>query len=179
MGGGTGSQPLQSITVLPSSPTIPQIGQTTQFVALGTLVAGGQVDLTNIATWSSSNTLIATVGNTGLATAVSCGTTTVSATSQNIVGTTLLTVSCSAITGIELLVVKTGSVPGSVVSSPLGIDCGLTCSALFNEGTGMTLTAAPTPTSWTGCDQVIGGVCFFTIRPDSSGGTQKVVTANF
>ena len=28
----TGNQTLQSITVLPSSPTIPQIGQTTQFV---------------------------------------------------------------------------------------------------------------------------------------------------
>ncbi len=177
----TGNQTLQSITVLPSSPTIPQIGQTTQFVALGTLVGGGEIDLTNIATWSSSNTPVATVGNTGLGTAVSCGTSTVSAESQNIVGTTLLTVSCTSITSIELLVVKTGSNAGTVTTLPplTGIDCGTVCGALFNEGTGITLIAAPTPSSWTGCDQVIGGVCSFTLKPDIPGGTQKVVTANF
>jgi hypothetical protein len=176
----TGNQTLQSITVLPSNPTIPQIGQTTQFVALGTLVGGGEVDLTNIATWVSSNTPVATVGNTGLVTAVSCGTTTVSAESQSIVGTTLLTVSCGSITSIELLVVKTGSNAGTVTTQPplTGIDCGTVCGALFNEGTGITLIGVPTPT-WTGCDQVIGGACNFTIRPDSPGGTQKVVTANF
>jgi hypothetical protein len=174
-----GGQTLQSITVLPGNPVIPQIGQTTQFIALGTLLAGGQVDLTNIATWSSSNVQVATVSNTGLATAVSCGTTTVSAESQSIVGTAFLTVSCGPITSIELLVTKTGSVPGTVVSSPAGIDCGTVCGALFNEGTGITLTAVPTPTSWTGCDQVIGGVCSFTVEPDLTGGTQKQVTANF
>ena len=174
-----GGQTLQSITVLPGNPVIPQIGQTTQFIALGTLLAGGQVDLTNNATWSSSNVQVATVSNTGLATAVSCGTTTVSAESQSIVGTAFLTVSCGPITSIELLVTKTGSVPGTVVSSPAGIDCGTVCGALFNEGTGITLTAVPTPTSWTGCDQVIGGVCSFTVEPDLPGGTQKQVTANF
>jgi hypothetical protein len=181
----TGNQTLQSITVLPSSPTIPQIGQTTQLVALGTLVGGGEIDLTNTATWASSNVQVATVNNTGFVTAVSCGTTTVSAASQNIVGTTLLTVSCGPITSIELLVVKTGSVAGTVVTQPplQGISCGTLCGALFNEGTGITLTATPVPTSWgTGdCDQILNGgsQCFFTLRPDSSGGTQKIVTANF
>ena len=177
-----GGQTLQSITVLPGNPVIPQIGQTTQFIALGTLLAGGQVDLTNNATWASSNVGIATFSSPsppGLAAAVGCGTTTVSAESQSIVGTALLTVSCGPITSIELLVTKTGSVPGTVVSSPAGIDCGTVCGALFNEGTGITLTAVPTPTSWTGCDQVIGGVCSFTVEPDLPGGTQKQVTANF
>jgi hypothetical protein len=146
---------------------------------LGTLVQGGQIDLTSTAKWSSSNAQIATVSNTGLATAVSCGTTTVSAESQSIVGSTVLTVSCLQITSIELLVTKTGSVPGTVVSQPAGIDCGTLCGALFNEGTGITLTAVPTPMNWIGCDQVIGGVCTFTMKPDSPGGTQKIVTANF
>jgi trimeric autotransporter adhesin len=179
----SGNQTLQSITVLPSNPTIPQIGQTTQFVALGTLVQGGQIDLTNTAAWSSSNTQVATFDDTGsnpgLATAISCGTTTISAESQNVVGITLLTVSCNQITSIELLVTKTGSVAGTVVSAPVGINCGSVCGALFNEGTGIKLTAVPTPTSWTGCDQVIAGVCSFTIEPDVPGGTQKQVTANF
>jgi hypothetical protein len=181
----TGNQTLQSIAVVPSSPTIPQIGQTTQFVALGTLVQGGEIDLTDTATWSSSNAQVATVSNTGLATAASCGTTTISAESQNIVGTALLTVSCAQITSIELLVVKTGAVNNTtVISAPAGINCGTLCGALFNEGTGITLTATPSPSSWTGCDQVfpdpiMGPMCFFTLRPDVAGGTQKVVTANF
>lgn len=175
----TGSQTLQSISVLPNGPTIPQINQTTQFAALGTLTGGGQEDLTGTATWSSSNTQVATVNSTGTATAVSCGTTTISATSQSVVGQSLLTVSCAQITSIELIVVKSGNTPATVVSAPSGINCGTICGALFNEGTGMTLTAAPSPTSWTGCDQVLGGVCYFTLRPDAPGGTEKTVTANY
>jgi hypothetical protein len=175
----TGNQTLQSITVLPSNPTVPQIGQTTQFAALGTLVGGGQQDLTSVATWSSSNTQVATVSAGGSATAVSCGTSTISAGSQNIVGTTLLTVSCTSVTSIELLVTKTGSTNSTITSAPAGIDCGTICGALFNEGTGITLTAVPVPTSWTGCDQVIANICSFTLRPDVVGGTQKMVTANF
>ncbi len=40
-----------------------------------------------------------------------------------------------------LTVAKTGS--GAVTSSPAGIDCGTTCSANFNSGTIVTLTATP------------------------------------
>ena len=169
----------QSIAVLPSNPTVPQIGQTTQFAALGTLVGGGQQDLTSVATWASSNTQVATISATGSASAVSCGTSTISAASQNIVGTTLLTVSCTSVTSIELLVTKTGSTNSTITSAPAGIDCGSICGALYNEGTGITLTAVPVPTSWTGCDQVIANICSFTLRPDVVGGTQKLVTANF
>jgi uncharacterized protein YjdB len=177
----TGNQTLQSITVLPNNPTVPQIGQTTQFAALGTLVQGGQTDLTSIATWSSSNTQVATVNIGGLATALSCGTSTISAGSQNIVGTTLLTVSCTSVTSIELLVIKTGTVGASVVSAPVGINCGTICGALFNEGTGITLTATSPASSWTGCDQVSldKTTCYFTLVPDLVGGTQKQVTASF
>jgi uncharacterized protein YjdB len=177
----TGSQTLQSISVLPSSPTIPQIGQTTQFSALGTLVQGGQIDLTNSAMWKSSNTQVATVDNAGLATAVSCGTSTISAESQNITGTALLTVSCTSITSIELVVIKTGTPGASIVSSPSGINCGTICGAVFNEGTGMTLTATSPATSWTGCDQVSADktMCYFTLVPDTQSLPQKKVTASF
>lgn len=175
-----GGQTLSSIQVLPGSPTIPQIGQTTQFLAMGTLTAGGQTDLTSTATWSSSNLQVATVNNSGVATAVSCGTTTILAESQNVVGQTLLTVSCAQVTSIELIVVKNGgSISSTVVSAPSGINCGTVCGALFNEGTGMSLTSTPAPSSWNGCDQVISGSCYFTLKPDTSGGTQKIVTANF
>lgn len=179
----TGNQTLQSISVLPGSPTVPQIGQGTQFLALGTLVGGGQEDLTSTATWSSSNTQVAAINISGTATTVNCGTSTISAKYQPaggtpIVGATLLTVTCNSIASIELLVEKSGSVNGIVTSMPTGIDCGLVCGGLFNEGTGFVLTA-PGATWGTGCDQQIGGACYFTLVPDTPGGTQKVVTVSF
>ena len=181
----TGNQPLQSIAVLPSNPTVPEIGQPTQFLALGTLLGGAQEDLTSSATWSSSNTQVATVGsNTGTATTVSCGTSTISASftpngGTPIVGTTVLTVTCNSIVSIELLVVKLGNA-GTVTSVPTGINCGTVCGGLFNEGTGFVLTPAPGGTWSAGsCDQVINGACYFTLVPDGGTGTQKKVTVTF
>ncbi len=178
---------LQSLTILPSNPTIPQSGQTSQFVALGTL-NGVQTDLTSTVTWSSSNIAIATIdspGHAGLATTVSCGTTTISAEYQSVIAQTLLTVSCSSPTSTELLVVKTGNVNNATVSSaPAGISCGSLCGGLFTEGTGITLTATPNPTSWSpNCqafpDPVVGPMCFITLRPDPTTPTLMTVTVNF
>lgn len=49
---------------------------------------------------------------------------------------------------------KTGSGTGSVTSSPAGINCGATCSANYNTGTLVTLTASPDAnsvfTGWAG-----------------------------
>ncbi len=60
-----------------------------------------------------------------------------------------------------LSVTKTGSSGGgTVVSSPAGINCGATCSATFNNGASITLTAtADSQSSFTGWS---GGVCFGT-----------------
>ena len=53
-----------------------------------------------------------------------------------------------------LTVTLAGTGTGSVSSSPSGIDCGSTCSATFNDGTSVTLTATPdagsTFTGWSG-----------------------------
>jgi len=60
-----------------------------------------------------------------------------------------------------LTVSKSGDGTGGVTSSPAGIDCGATCSALFDDGTSVTLTATPdgsdTISGWTGCDSVGAG----------------------
>jgi hypothetical protein len=54
-----------------------------------------------------------------------------------------------------LSVTKNGTGTGTVTSSPAGIDCGATCSAEYNHGTEVTLSATPsagsTLTGWTGC----------------------------
>ena len=53
-----------------------------------------------------------------------------------------------------LTVGKAGTGSGTVTSSPAGINCGATCSASFNLGTNVTLTATPatgsTFTGWSG-----------------------------
>jgi Tol biopolymer transport system component len=66
----------------------------------------------------------------------------------------------------QLSVTKAGTGTGSVSSSPAGIDCGLTCSADFQQATVVTLTAAADPgsvfTGWTG-DCLGTGTCEVTM----------------
>jgi hypothetical protein len=94
-GGGGGSSPstssLVSISVTPANPSVP-VGVTKQFTASGTYSDGTSHDITTQVTWSSSNTSVATVNSSGLATAVGAGTATITATSGSISGNTTLTV---------------------------------------------------------------------------------------
>ena len=76
----------------------------------------------------------------------------------------------------NLTVAKTGAGAGTISSTPAGISCGATCSALFDYNTTVTLTAAPTATStftgWAGaCTGT--GPCTVTMTAAAS------VTANF
>lgn len=62
-----------------------------------------------------------------------------------------------------LTVAKTGLGGGTVTSSPAGINCGSSCSALYAGNTLVTLTAHPSLlsgfTGWSGCDSVSGTTC--------------------
>jgi hypothetical protein len=76
-----------------------------------------------------------------------------------------------------LTVTKTGLLGGVVTSSPPGINCGATCSAAYDSGAVVTLTATPVLlsifTGWSGCDSVSGTTCTVTMSRARS------VTANF
>lgn len=76
-----------------------------------------------------------------------------------------------------LTVSRTGSGTGTVSSSPMGIDCGATCSSNFDRGSTIALTAVGDPGSvfrgWTGCTSVSGNVCSVTLAGDVA------VTAEF
>ena len=88
---------LEIITVTPSNPSIVQ-GSTQQFFATGIYSDDSVADLTSSVTWSSSNSLVATISNStgsqGIATALATGSTTISATdpATNISGFTTLSV---------------------------------------------------------------------------------------
>ena len=97
---------LNSITVSPSPVTVPQ-GSTVQFTAVGnfTFASGGtsDLDVSSQVTWASSNPAVATVDNTGNATAVGPGgPINITATSCDgiTVGTAKLTVGAPAATSL-------------------------------------------------------------------------------
>jgi hypothetical protein len=87
-----GSAPLVSISVSPSSASIP-VGANQQFVAVGNYSNGSTQDITATATWSSSSGTASSVTSTGLATALAGGTTTISASSGSVTGSATLTIS--------------------------------------------------------------------------------------
>ncbi len=74
------SASLESILVSSKGTGTLAIGNTLQFSALGAFSDGTFQDLTNSATWTSSNTAVATVNSSGLVTAVGNGTSTITAT---------------------------------------------------------------------------------------------------
>jgi hypothetical protein len=115
-------------------------------------------------TWTSSNTMAATISATGLATGVGRGVTTISVSdSAGNTTSTVLTVR----TMETLAVARSGLGSGTVTSAPAGINCGTACSATYLDGTAVTLTATPALLSvfigWTGCDSVSGNSCTVTM----------------
>ena len=87
-GTATGPAPtLSSITVTPANPTI-QVGATQQFTATGIYSDGTTQNLTSQVTWASTSPAVATIiANSGLATGVGVGTSTISATLGGVVST--------------------------------------------------------------------------------------------
>ena len=92
---GRGVAVLSSIAVSPAQSSV-VLGNTQQFTATGTYSDGTNNNVTASATWSSSNTTVATISNTsgsqGLATAAALGSTTITATVNTIKGSTSLAV---------------------------------------------------------------------------------------
>ena len=72
---------------------------------------------------------------------------------------------------------KAGLGSGTVTSNDGSINCGATCTASYNSGTVVTLTAAPALlnvfTGWDGCDTVSDTTCTVTMSRARS------VTASF
>jgi uncharacterized protein YjdB len=65
---------LQSIAVTPNNDST-SAGDTVQYTAIGTLKDGSTVDITDAVTWRSSDTSVATINSSGLATAQSVSST--------------------------------------------------------------------------------------------------------
>lgn len=96
---------LVSVSVSPQNPTI-SVVQAQQFMAAGSYTDGSTQNLTGV-TWSSGTPTVASVSNTGLATSLTAGSTTIRATSGSIGGSTTLTVTPLASGAITYLMGQT------------------------------------------------------------------------
>jgi hypothetical protein len=105
--GGGGAPSINTIEVSPSSAS-KQVGQTQQFTAVAK-DAGGNVISGVTFTWSSSDTAVATVNNSGLATAVAAGTATITASAGGKSGSATFTVTNPAPPTIETIEVSPSS----------------------------------------------------------------------
>jgi hypothetical protein len=103
---------LQTITVSPSSASI-AAGLTRQFTAMGTYSDGSMQTLTASATWTSSNTSVATIASGGLATGVAAGgPATITAAQNGISGTAQLTVTVPVLQSIAVSPASTSIAAG-------------------------------------------------------------------
>jgi trimeric autotransporter adhesin len=87
-----GPPSLTSITVTPTNPGMPA-GAYQQFTATLNYSNGSNKDTTGLVTWSSSSASIASISNSGMATTLTAGSTTITATSGSVSGSTTLSVS--------------------------------------------------------------------------------------
>lgn len=176
--GGNTIPDVTSITLIPSSATVATIGETVQFVAIGNLSGGGTVDLTSVSTWRSSQISVASVSTTGVATALSAGTTTISAVFTNADGTSAsgsgsLTVSPSQtaepLVGLTIL-------PGAQTVLAVGQTAQFVAIGTTGAGTTVDLTAAANLT-WSSSITSVGTIGAHTGLATAVGAGTTAITA--
>jgi len=144
---GIASQ-LTSITVTPANPSIAS-GATQQFTATGYYNNGTNTNLTNSVIWSSTVTNVATINSAGLATAVSVGTTTITATSGTISGSAVLSTTPPSLVSVAVTPINTTIAPAATEQ--------FTATGTYTDGSTQNLTSSA---SWSSTN-----VAFATISP--------------
>lgn len=130
---------LQRITVTPPSRNLPR-GVSQPYVAIGTLSDGASVDLTTQVTWASSLPAVATISNAagtqGIATALTVGTTEISARLGQTSGFAQLRVTAASLTAL--------SVTPLSMTLPRGMTQQYAAVGTFSDGTTRDLTSLVT-----------------------------------
>ena len=136
---------IASIAVTPVGLTL-GIGIHQQYTATAIYTDGSSQDLSSAVTWSSSAQSVATVDNTGLATTVAAGTTTITATVGAFSDTSTLTVVAANLISIQV----TPANP----SIALGTNVQLTATGSFDDGSTQQLTNV----TWSSSDVNIASI---------------------
>jgi len=111
----TSAATLTSITIAPGSPSNLPVGVAQTFVASGTYSDGfSGVDISSQVTWASSDTTVATVSATGLASCLAVGTTNITASLDGITSNTVnLTVVAAPTTTATVVTPSTTTTTGT------------------------------------------------------------------
>ncbi len=145
------------------------VGQTGALVATAVYSNGTTANVTTDAVWTSSNTTVATVSNSGMVTFRSVGDVGLQATFNNVVGIARVTVGAATPTVIGVTV---GGVGGSAL---VGQSVALSATAQFSDGTSSDVT---TQASWNSSNDSVATVSQFGSVNFVGGGT-VTLTASF
>lgn len=129
---------LTSIDVEPTGNPSIFLGTSESYVATGYYSDGSSQDLTTVATWTSSNTSVATISSPGVAISAGVGTTNISATSGGILSNlSTLTVTPAALVAIQQVTPATASITTGVTQQ-------YTATGAYTDGSQQLLTTGVT-----------------------------------
>jgi uncharacterized protein YjdB len=126
---------LQSIAVSPANPSI-SVDATQQFTATATYSDNSTANVTSTVSWSSGTTSFATITSGGLATAVTAGSSTITASLNGVSGTATLTVTAKTVTGI--------SISPNPASFAMGATQQFTATATYSDSSTANVTSTVT-----------------------------------
>lgn len=153
-----------TITLAPGTASL-VTGQTASFAATLRDSAGNVLTGRSV-TWSSSNSAIATVSSSGVATAVAAGSASVRATSGSVTGSASLTVSAPVITATQVVIATQpgGALLGNALSPQPVVTLRGANNELVNSTAAVTVSIASGGGTLSGTTTVnaVGGVATFT-----------------
>jgi hypothetical protein len=129
------SRLLQSVMVSPAQQSL-ALGLQQQYKATAIYSDGTSQDISSTAMWTSSQTSVAAITSSGLATTKGTGTSTITATSGTIFGTATLSVTSAALVSI--------AVTPPNPSVPIGVTEQFTATGTFTDSSTQNLTASVT-----------------------------------
>ncbi len=158
---------LISVSVNPVNPSI-LVGGTQQFTATGTFSDSSTQDLTGSAIWNSSNTNVATISASGLASGLVVGTTTISATDLSVSGSTTLTVA------IVPPVLQSISIAPANPAVAIGQNQQFAATGFYGDGSTQDVTSL---VNWSSTQPAIASISSSGLASGLSGGSTTITAA--
>jgi uncharacterized protein YjdB len=131
---------LQSVSVMPTLATV-VVGSTTAFTATGHYSDGSTQNVTSTATWTSSNSSIAIVSSSGVATGITAGgPVTISASVSGVGGSATLTVNRQP----PVPIVQSISITPTLATVVVGSTIAFTATAHYSDGSAQNVSSKVT-----------------------------------
>ncbi|HEY6768127.1 MAG TPA: Ig-like domain-containing protein [Candidatus Sulfotelmatobacter sp.] len=163
---GTGAAAtLVSLALTPLSASI-ALGKTQQFAATGTYSDGTSKTLTNSVTWTSTVGTVASINASGLATSLTQGVTTITATSGGVSASATLTVTAAVLVSI--------AVTPAATSIPLGASQQFTAVGTYSNKSTQNLTSS---VAWTSSSAAVASISAGLAVSTGSGTTTITATS--